>query len=893
MREVLIRLICIATIIVPSYQQIDQQQFCDRYVECAAVATLEERLCLGNSRLRPYWLPDSTDKYGCHVKLRNDYITLEKMEESLDELLMTCLQRNSAPSATATGTCNMRTLQSARQFSYGRTISYIPTHCFTGVQRRIERECGRVRDCCPALSRCSSITTTSSAAERTQELRIQMRKRAENCARGLPITPLPMPVGYNPRIGFDPSSIPGRNMNPPTYDGSQSGYDASTSGDGSGSAYDSGYGNVNVHITPQESSGAYQPEEDVGMISNPVPNREEYERARSRQAQNRQSQGGAEFTEEDGSLTLSAKPKLSFPDDKMQAISTKEGVLVINMHQEHHRGPSSVSSHEKAFEHALQNTNNYKAKMAEQDAGETAREALNSFLRAGQAAEAEKPDGVVSGPIATRKLPSKNAKASGSMRPLEMINDEDVPADGEIVTSPPVIFLGKQINNTKGLHRSGSCIERMMKTQTQKLQQILTLLGEKKDSEDMHEIKELIDEWHNSFRNKVISAKDKTTKLEISIALDNLIKQFDKVNLDLIKSQVNATFDENDYPDGDAAVFETECDPLAVSNILEEQLRHQEQLEKERLAGRHKFDRQSKGQTDEHGDHTVIEDGVTKLILSGSHESLNVDHPATSIEKSSDTSKPTDEEAIIHNWSNKEYKLELEKYKKEHNINATSLEPRNETACDLYMRCRNQMHMAVDSCAWRFANSKILPTLAESAESLLYRAEELCDPAEQPFYEELYELMITRNTRLRDCLDEKNEKFFSTSICLPYSPVEHLLYGSAFIRLLSEDYKQSADCFRDANLIQEKCTKLRECCPNFDSCRQETMDINLEQAIISKTARMNEAKQNCLKSKAREAFKNTLRGILGKGGQEALKTLKREELMHDLKRGAQALARFR
>ncbi|PIO62341.1 hypothetical protein TELCIR_16109 [Teladorsagia circumcincta] len=68
------------------------------------------------------------------------------------------------------------------------------------------------------------------------------------------------------------------------------------------------------------------------------------------------------------------------------------------------------------------------------------------------------------------------------------------------------------------------------------------------------------------------------------------------------------------------------------------------------------------------------------------------------------------------------------------------------------------------------------------------------------------------------------------------------------------------DCYRDANLIQEKCSKLRECCPNFDRCRQETMDINLEQAIISKTARMNEDKQNCLKTKAREAFKNTLRG---------------------------------
>lgn len=59
---------------------------------------------------------------------------------------------------------------------------------------------------------------------------------------------------------------------------------------------------------------------------------------------------------------------------------------------------------------------------------------------------------------------------------------------------------------------------------------------------------------------------------------------------------------------------------------------------------------------------------------------------------------------------------------------------------------------------------------------------------------------------------------FSSSLCIPYSSVEHIVYSSAFIRLLSEDYKRSADCYRDANLIQEKCTKLRECCPNFDGC---------------------------------------------------------------------------
>lgn len=93
------------------------------------------------------------------------------------------------------------------------------------------------------------------------------------------------------------------------------------------------------------------------------------------------------------------------------------------------------------------------------------------------------------------------------------------------------------------------------------------------------------------------------------------------------------------------------------------------------------------------------------------------------------------------------------------------------------------------------------------------------------------------------------------------------------------------------------------------------MDITLEQAIISKTARLNADKQDCLKTKAREAFKVTLRGplsslkrgilefaiyigklftgLLGKVNGEALQKLKRGELSLDVVRGAQVLARFR
>ncbi|KAK6018295.1 hypothetical protein OSTOST_16129, partial [Ostertagia ostertagi] len=259
------------------------------------------------------------------------------------------------------------------------------------------------------------------------------------------------------------------------------------------------------------------PEEDVGMVSNPVPNREEYSRVRFGDKSHRQGKNTAELTEEDGSLTLATKPKLSFPDDNTKAISTKEGVLVVNVHQapepsneQQHRGPSSVKSHDEAFAHALQNTNSMPLVLKE-------------------------PVVVVSsGPVVSGAVAPANPKASGFRRPLEMINDDDDPANGDIVTQ-----LQQQFS-VKNLRHPGACVERMIKAQTQKLEQILATLGESKDSRDMHEIKALIDEWHNRFRDKVISAKEKTSKLEISKALENLIKLFDRVNLDLIKSQVNA-----------------------------------------------------------------------------------------------------------------------------------------------------------------------------------------------------------------------------------------------------------------------------------------------------------------------------------------------------------------
>ncbi|WKX95169.1 hypothetical protein Q1695_011990 [Nippostrongylus brasiliensis] len=872
--------------------QVNPQQFCERYVECAAVATLEERLCLGNSLLRPYWLPQAKDKYNCHETLKNDYKMLEKMEEDLDKKLSSCLLQFTVATSAVEERCNSAVLRSSPRFSFGRTINYVPTHCFLGRQNRINRECAAVRNCCPATNQCSSVSS-SSEAKRIEAFRIKLRERAKDCAKGLPVAKLPLPQGYDAEDSSN-SAAPVGNVNVRFTQGS--GDDKKSTGEYEWECevFSGESGSVNVRIRTEESGYGDDIGGSAGEISKPIPEDDKYLKVHFSRESQRNQQNRAELTDDNGSLTLATQPRLAFPDDKM-AIATKEGVVVVNIHPENstaRRKPDHViskQSHEKAFQHALKNTNEYKEKISKINSAEAAREGLESLLKAGQVS-------AKSAPVPSKAAEKPSLKASGAVRSLEMIGDDDDPRNGEFVTTAPVIFVDKKAS-ARAMNRSGACMEQAMKAQTEKLQHILTMLGEKSDSDDMHEIKELIDQWHNQFRRKVVTAKEKTTKIEISRALEDLIQQFDRVNLQLIKSQINATFDEGDYPEEDAKVFESQCDPLLVNHIMEGNLGREPQPDQSGPS-KHKFDRGNvtfSSNTD--GERTVVEDGVEKVILAGGDVvGMSIDNDVRSIGKGGSGDAGDSDKEIIHNWTNEEYKRELEKYRKEHRINSPT-DGRNETSCDIYMRCRNQMHLAVDSCAWRFANAKILPSLAESAESLLYKAEDLCDPDDQPLYEDLYEKMIRRNSLLRSCLDEKNEKFFSSSLCIPYSSVEHLIYSSAFMRLLSEDYKHSSQCYNDANLIQQKCTKLRECCPNFDSCRQETIDVNLEQAIISTTARINEGKHNCLKKKAREAFKLTLRGLLGRAGRTVRDTLdsfkQGGQLRRNVIRGAQVLARFR
>ncbi|CAJ0577876.1 unnamed protein product, partial [Mesorhabditis spiculigera] len=61
-------------------------------------------------------------------------------------------------------------------------------------------------------------------------------------------------------------------------------------------------------------------------------------------------------------------------------------------------------------------------------------------------------------------------------------------------------------------------------------------------------------------------------------------------------------------------------------------------------------------------------------------------------------------------------------------------------------------------------------------------------------------------------------------------------------------------------------------------CREDSLDIALEQGILSKTAQVNERKQECLRSKARSNFKQTLRDMLGKGDWKTIQLVRNGDI---------------
>ncbi|WKX95167.1 hypothetical protein Q1695_011988 [Nippostrongylus brasiliensis] len=165
-----------------SADEVDSHRFCEAYAECLAVATLEERSCLGSSKWRPFWFPVRRDEHDCHHKLRNDYIILDRMEEELLNLFLSCLKQNTRPfSESEKASCDSRALKSTSGFTYGRCLHGLASDCFAGTLNRINRECAPAKRCCAAVPECWWMLKESPMAAHLREMREKTIQRGKDC----------------------------------------------------------------------------------------------------------------------------------------------------------------------------------------------------------------------------------------------------------------------------------------------------------------------------------------------------------------------------------------------------------------------------------------------------------------------------------------------------------------------------------------------------------------------------------------------------------------------------------------------------------------------------------------------------------------------------------------
>lgn len=760
--------------------------YCAAFVECAAVSLLEERLCLGNSLWRPYWLPERRDTFDCHQKLKNDYTTLERLEEELDGQTIACLNENSQPLDKKTNEqCQL--LARPPRFSFSRTITYVPNHCFTGVKRRIERQCGQLTKCCPSIEKCKLLSSQSTLQKMINTTRTNLRKRADDCKKGMPV----------PAIVLDGVLFSEDETNEKSW--------APT-------------GHVNVRFTDQETKRNQQEERKEGFVNVRFTTQQENEeRARKLLIRYGDKEG-------DG-LTL---PKLSYPET------------------------SSKKEFEKKFDAAMRKTDSIKQRIETLDRSKIAKEGFDSLIDAATVSETVNNMPPM-GTVTLLESNDDNIVVEDSGDKTSVSSSIVVGSSSESVTTSPIIFVEKI-----AIPQKNETIERCRISTTVRFSNILKMLGENPNSKDFKEVKGLVEKFEQELRGKYLSEEQKNKAKLIEKSLEMLLENFDDSDYKKVEKDVEKVVnDTRDLP-----ICEEEEESTNSTVVTSESI----------------DDPTSTMLVDDNGDKFIIQKGATTLVVGGDkHDKL---------EK---------KEEDIKNFISEEYRVEIDAFRREHKLwtmkngNATVIK-RNETTCDMYMRCRSQMHLAVDSCAWRFASDQLLATMAESAESLLFKDEGLCTQRDGDKFTELYEHMIKRNDKLRTCLDEKNEQFFEDSVCLAYPEERRHQYDDSLRRLLnnSYEYAKSRECFHDANMIQEKCTHLRDCCPNFDECREETFEVELERTIISLTATINEIKQECVKRKAKEAVKNVVRQLLL--NSEAGRKLEQiTQLGLDISRGARVV----
>ncbi|GMR63220.1 hypothetical protein PMAYCL1PPCAC_33414 [Pristionchus mayeri] len=575
------------------------------------------------------------------------------------------------------------------------------------TRKRLDKECGRLKGCCAATYRCHHVLTDSEEARKINSTRAELWKRAKGCERGESIEPLQLALEIASQNDEDLSWSPKGNItfrirDQETIDRQEAERKQKKENLSDASKHSEeealknakeGSIKINIHEERKwngdhtvgaqkhnrfDGHGSPFTHGRLGQISRPFTlddgshlNKVIFERGfRPRYQPDRSPNYILTKKLEDLAIEMEksadSKPTLTFPkEEKAKEI----------------RPPPSIEEHNRMFSEAIKNDHALKERLREAER----KSEDNTERKVGDAI-----DSLLSSAAAAKQFDGE--PITPSPQDLQSLDDDNFPTvNGKMaVTSGPLILIKDPKTKTGCRAKKAERKPSKLSEKTSEMlhfDKVMKEMGEDTDEASMEALRDVLDNFKTDVRRKLVEAKAHTDDKKVIDVLDALIANFDRASEELEKEKkaVDATFAPSDYPEEDAEIAGSICDPLPEKD--------EGSLER-----------------DEHNDKIVLREGDEKLVIDNGNLVLE-----------GNPEKVTKDEGVTPD----QYKKELEDFKKTHHIDNSVVAERNETACDLYMRCRNQMHLALDGCAWRFAASRVLPTLAESAESLLYRGDDL------------------------------------------------------------------------------------------------------------------------------------------------------------------------
>uniref|UniRef100_A0A914QTM6 Uncharacterized protein n=1 Tax=Panagrolaimus davidi TaxID=227884 RepID=A0A914QTM6_9BILA len=114
------------------------------------------------------------------------YKQLERLESEESQQLLACLMEQAVPINSEQRLQCSQNLKRAPKYNFNEEdlMDRIPTNCFQGIQRRLEKQCGALRDCCSSVENCANFEN-SEITTKIKKLKDFIKDYGKQCQLGL------------------------------------------------------------------------------------------------------------------------------------------------------------------------------------------------------------------------------------------------------------------------------------------------------------------------------------------------------------------------------------------------------------------------------------------------------------------------------------------------------------------------------------------------------------------------------------------------------------------------------------------------------------------------------------------------------------------------------------